>query len=59
MLTYFKRYEIFACVLAVAVLVDRQAHPAADLLALARLRTRLLERAYLENVRVVPALAQR
>ena len=46
-------------VLAVAVLVNSQAHAAADLLALARLRTRFLERAYLEDVWVVPALAQR
>ena len=46
-------------VLAVAFLVDGQAHAAADLLALARLRAGLLERAYLEDVRVVPALAQR
>ena len=46
-------------VLTVAVLVDSQAHAAADFLALARLGARFLERADLEDVRVVPALAQR
>ena len=46
-------------VLTVAVLVDSQAHAAADLLALARLGAGLFEGADLEDVRVVPALAQR
>ena len=46
-------------VLTVAVLVDGKAYAAADFLALARLGARFLESADLEDVRVVPALAQR
>ena len=45
-------------VLAHAVLVNAEAHSAADLLTLGGLRPRLLERADLEDVGVVPALAQ-
>ena len=41
-----------------AVLVHRQAQSPADLLSLLHCTARLIERAYLEDVRVVPALAQ-
>ena len=44
--------------LALALLVHRQAHPAPDLLALFYVRDGLVQRADLEDIGVVPALPQ-